>query len=250
MRFCVIGLADDSMVGVWLFVSVTSERSRLYLTLACWMTGLASTPWFFPLVLQFPPTVKKKKEKEAVLVSLVSFKLTISVIFTVMDWWPVCGQPCLTGVWYGQSGKQIWPSHYAFIPQKYQCCSTVSQFNNTKSYILLTRNLSFSHNLLNPFELFMQNWIWKMGWDGFGALGFQAGLDDPFTALFVHPLLQTHVNCLSHLWATLIPLYISMFIHDTSLTVAHQEVAGGRVAGRREFPRWQHVKGRHTHTVE
>lgn len=77
-------------------------------------------------------------------------------------------------------------------------------------------------------------------------LGFLFGFYDPVTPLSENPPFQTHVNCLSHLQPTLIPLYSSMFIHDMTLTVAHQEVAGRRVAGCCEFPRWQHVKGRQT----
>lgn len=56
---------------------------------------------------------------------------------------------------------------------------------------------------------------------------------------------QTHLNCLIAN-PLLIPLYISMFIHGVTHTVAHQEVAGGRVAGCCAFPSRQHVKGRHT----
>lgn len=53
--------------------------------------------------------------------------------------------------------------------------------------------------------------------------------------LCAEPSSQTHLNCLIANPA-LIPLYISMFIHGITHTVAHQEVAGGRVAGCCAFP--------------
>lgn len=55
------------------------------------------------------------------------------------------------------------------------------------------------------------------------------------TPLCAEPSSQTHLNCLIANPA-LIPLYISMFIHGITHTVAHQEVAGGRVAGCCAFP--------------